>query len=1374
MPFVPAARVAFLFLVSPIIAAQQPWNGVPFQAPPAAVLAAAGDAATGESDVVVLLDELHYSFDEAGRATASSRLVFRIVDESAIDDWSTVETEWVPWYHERPVLTARVVSADGTVHMLDPKAITESAARDESPDVFSDNRVLRAPLPGMAAGSVVEQVITHRDRNPLFETGTGGRLMFGRMVPVEKTRLVIDAPSSLAIRFVNKSSPRIEPVKSEIGGRQQIVFERSRLEPLEDLEWNLPSDESSIPYISFSTGTSWAEGARRYAAIVDEQIGEPGAVKSFLNRAIGGATDRREIVSKALEAIQKNVRYAGVEVGEGSIVPRSPARVLELKYGDCKDKATLLVAMLRAAGIPAHVVLLNAGTGLDVDAELPGLSRFNHAIVRVGGGEPIWVDPTDEYSPAGVLPIGDQDRLVLVADASSTGLTRTPASDSTANFTRETRTFTLADEGKATVKEVTEATGANEASMRRFAAEADKKDYREAMKDYVIDAYAAESLANLIHTDPRDLTTPFRLTMDIEEAGRGQTSDIDAAVGIMPAALLEGFPWALREMTEEDADEPKKKRTRDFVMPAPYVKELHYRIVPPPGFVARTLPPDENRPLGTASLSAKYEVAPDGAVLATLRFDSGKRRLTPAEMESTRAAVSTFASANAIIVGFDSLGWSKLNAGDIGGAIAEFRKLATLHPKEARHHVQIGRAHFVGGMAEVAREELRRAIKLEPKYAPAHRFLGIALQHDLLAREFRKGFDLPGALAAYRKAKELAPRDVDTRVELAKLLSRGDDGQLYTRGARFAESIDEYKAVAAELKDARFEGEMLNVMAHAGRFDEMKKYAREVKDQSQRLTALVVAIAATDGVEAALREAASVDTNVRRAILSAAFPNLLQLRRYPEAAVILEQASQGGPNAAQVRPLLDMLKRTKRSEDLRLGDDPASVVLRVSLAAISEADPHEATRKYAASWLLRFEDDLKARPLTGEMLRTKMESKAASTRRNALKQGLPMNVAMEIGLGAMELSQEGNDETGHRVRMRLRTAVPGAKPISETFYIVRENERYVIAASTHASVGVSVLHFADVNDLESARTWLNWVREEIGAGGGDDPLASPPFAALWPKSKATATAAEIRAAASVLLVSDSDYAPVAVERLLAVRDSVPEELRVRVDLALVGAQSQIDAKDRVEVARRIFEAAPDSAVAFSIYAAALATNGQAEEARRIAGSRLEKLPNDRDALRMLSEASASTGDFEAAIGYLSQIIHRLDPQAGDYNNRAWNALFAGKPMDEAVLDANHAVSLEPSPGVMHTLAAVYAEAGNSLEAREKLLESMDLADREEPDSVDWYVLGRIAENYGATDAALAAYQRVTRPKRAHLSSTYELTQRRLRVLRRESASAAGR
>ncbi|HYR28360.1 MAG TPA: DUF3857 domain-containing protein, partial [Thermoanaerobaculia bacterium] len=667
-----ALALALVFVFLSIRAfADEPWEGAPFSADPKALVEAAEMIPAGESALVMLLDEASHTFDAKGGSVMTQRTVYRIADESAIDTWGSINAPWAPWYQERPILQARVVTKDGTVHELDKNAIIEAAAREESLDIFSDNRVVRAPLPAVAVGSVVEQLVTYKSKESLYDAASSDIFFFGSYYPVHKARLVVDAPAELALQFVNQA--RIEQKKETKDGRQRVVYEGGPFQARDDFEWDLPFDVAPLPWVGVSTAASWADLAKRYHEIVEKQLAGANVDKQA-REAIGKATDRKEVVAKALAWIQSRVRYAGVEVGESSVVPRTPQTVLSNRYGDCKDKATLLVALLRAAGIEAHVALLRAGEDFDVPRDLPGLGMFNHAIVVVGeGANQLWVDPTDEFARAGELPLMDQGRQALVASAKTTSLTTTPMHESAANRVVENRTFTLPEEGKASVVEVTEPSGADESAMRRYWAASDKKRYRESMEEYAKNYYGAKSLVKLDASDAHDLSKPFRIELEAAEALRGQAIDGEAAVAIYPANLLTNLPWSLQNLGDNDeAEEKKIRRIRrnDFFFTRPFLREWRYRIVPPAGFLPRTLPQNETVKLGTMTLAKEYSAAPDGVVTAVFRVDSGKRRLTPAEVEEVKQALKANENMPMVLLGFDQRGALELNKGNISTALA--------------------------------------------------------------------------------------------------------------------------------------------------------------------------------------------------------------------------------------------------------------------------------------------------------------------------------------------------------------------------------------------------------------------------------------------------------------------------------------------------------------------------------------------------------------------------------------------------------------------------------------------------------------------------------------------------------------------------------
>ncbi|MGD0629867.1 MAG: hypothetical protein ABR987_10960, partial [Terracidiphilus sp.] len=119
------------------------------------------------------------------------------------------------------------------------------------------------------------------------------------------------------------------------------------------------------------------------------------------------------------------------------------------------------------------------------------------------------------------------------------------------------------------------------------------------------------------------------------------------------------------------------------------------------------------------------------------------------------------------------------------------------------------------------------------------------------------------------------------------------------------------------------------------------------------------------------------------------------------------------------------------------------------------------------------------------------------------------------------------------------------------------------------------------------------------------------------------------------------------------------------------------------------------------------------------------------------------------------------------NEIAWFALFTGKINDADIAAAIKATQLaNDNPHILHTLACLYAETGKTKEARDLLLRSMDDLNLDEPDDDYWYAFGRIAEQYGERETAIADYRKLEKPKEilALPTSSYRLAQTRLKVL----------
>ena len=311
-----ACLTASLFCLVAGCLAEDPGSAPHFSLDAKAVFAAASAAVPPDgTDVAVLEDQETVVFDNTGRGVHTTYVVFKVLTQKGAEGWADVSMGWEPWHEERPVLRARVITPDFGVHELDPKTVSDAPERQDQSDMYSDSRVLRAPLPAMSPGSVVEQEWIEQETAPLFSAGSVGRYYFGRIAtPVQHSRLTLEAPASLPLRYVMQLLPDVQPQKMEADGRVKIVFEHGPIAAEDPSDANLPSDVPVFPVVTFSTGSSWQQMAQEYAKTVDSHVN--GAdVKALVGKLTQGRHTRDEKAEAILSYLGKNVRYTGIEFG---------------------------------------------------------------------------------------------------------------------------------------------------------------------------------------------------------------------------------------------------------------------------------------------------------------------------------------------------------------------------------------------------------------------------------------------------------------------------------------------------------------------------------------------------------------------------------------------------------------------------------------------------------------------------------------------------------------------------------------------------------------------------------------------------------------------------------------------------------------------------------------------------------------------------------------------------------------------------------------------------------------------------------------------------------------------------------------------------
>jgi tetratricopeptide (TPR) repeat protein len=1334
-------------------------DGPPFSVDPADLLRHAGSVTRPEgADILVLRQETQLEFRPDGSCDTRRHLIYLILTETGMQQWAEVTANWKPWYQSRPTLMARVITPDGNIHLLDPSTISEASAQSKANNLYINVKTLQAPLPALSEGAIVEELVTTSEERPFFDRGVVRKHYIGNTAPVIDWTLSVRAPTSLPIKHTCQLCPTVQSTRSESSGVVEYSWKTGPVEPWESVAAFLAPDHPRLPYVAFTTGETWGTVAKGYLEIVEEAIGDTSALQIFDDIQPGGSEEGK--IKLALTNLHQRVRYTGIEFDESSYIPKSPAETLETGYGDCKDKATLLVAMLRSLGVPSNVALVRTGWGRDVDFELPGLGTFDHVIVHVPGHLDLWIDPTAEYHRPGILPLETQGRYALILAEDTKELVSTPRSSSTDNRIIEERKFILSDYGPAKVIETTQVYGTIEAGYRATYAGGLTDSINESFKSYIADTYLSENVERIDLGKAHDFSEPYRLQLEMSECSRGFT-DIGQAVVAIP--IFQFFERLPSEMSFERVD-ALEKRTKDLLVPEPYSTQWSYEIVSPDGFEVAQVPEPIEVQLGPSIFRSNFSVEEPNIIRGKLEFDTVRQRFSPAEIVQFRTALDLLLEKEPLLVLFDQVGEADLGEGKISEALKEFRRLLDAYPTSPLPYTRLARGLLAAGLGYQARDISRKTIELFPEASIGYETLGSVLEHDLLGRRFHAGFDYEGAVAAYRKAIELDPDDNSIKIDLAVVLEWNPSGVRFGPGSNVGEAEEIYREYLEQEADTVILENLAIALFNTNQFHKLRDLLRQTDSKNETLKALeIAATTVMEGAEAGIRHAFRItgDSEESRSALLTAGSSLLLQRRYPEAVELMTRGAKGMPNAASIISEVSLYRQTRKWEDLHYpDDDPRSLFFKFFIAILADD-----------SWEEEFHELLSIHSLSQlseEEVTQGLHKPIRVLRQNLQRIGLPPQVVLDLVVSLARLSLEGNDEVGYRILVDL----PFPQSKRGEFYVLLEEGQYRLLdfnefSSGGSTLALEVLDRVEAGKLGPAGKLLTWVRESRTLTSSEDPLSGDPFARVWSKTN-EGLELETRLAAGVLLSGSESSAQTAVAVLKELKDQVPEEDRLPLNLAVARAYKKLsDYQGYLKYTSLLYDAHPDSEIAFVLLTDALGLLERWKDLEKIILEKRSANPNSFPALRAECAMAQSRGEHVQAWELGQKLIDLGEARPEDMNNIAWSALFLSEFDQRAVDIIERALVQAKAPERIHTGSAVYAEIGRITEARELLLEYMFLEGLDEPDSASWYVLGRIAEQLGEIDAATSAFEHVKKPDKstASFSSSYVLAQNRLKTIR---------
>ena len=375
------------------------------------ILAEAKAAPNPDDDAAVILEQRMNFTVEEDRTT--DEVVYHrvyIAHEEAVEDWANCELPQSPPEVTTRLQIARVIKPDGSSIAFDPTKLDHGA-----PNLTGDTPgSAMVFLPDVHAGSVVELGYQTREMLDASLPHVSEAIPVQMSVPVLKSEIEVRVPAAETYHVVLKNSAT-PPAQSQVDGRAVYQWNLGTLAAAEPLPGDAPQ-QAWMVWLGISSLPSWDEFAAWYGRISNGSDIIDDSVKKTAADLSEGAKTRMEKMQRAFEFVSA-LRYIAIELGVQGFRPRTPAEVLANRYGDCKDKANLLVAILRCMDVDARFVLIDRGGQTDVS--FPSW-QFNHAICFVGkapdAGQPtdMWLDSTDSITPFGYIAPGDYGRQALV------------------------------------------------------------------------------------------------------------------------------------------------------------------------------------------------------------------------------------------------------------------------------------------------------------------------------------------------------------------------------------------------------------------------------------------------------------------------------------------------------------------------------------------------------------------------------------------------------------------------------------------------------------------------------------------------------------------------------------------------------------------------------------------------------------------------------------------------------------------------------------------------------------------------------------------------------------------------------------------------
>jgi tetratricopeptide (TPR) repeat protein len=569
----------------------------------------------GESFVFDQLNHI-YTFAADGTGSREFTGVIEVRNQAGVKAFSVLPFEFASSSEHVEIGYVRVRHADGSV------VTTPAADAQELPDevtreapFYSDLKQEQIPVRSLQPGDVLEysiRIIRTKPEAPGHFWGGDSFFIPSSGIVSRSEVIELHLPKD---SYVQVWSPNYKPTITNGAAERVYHWQSSQLKPVAGQTRNAllkldnnptlgTSDDPALFHIAWSNFHSWQEVGDWYRSLEGARTQPNDDVRAKVATLIAGKSTPEEKAQAIYNFVSAQVRYIGVAFGVGRFQPHEAGDVLSNQYGDCKDKSTLLISMLSAAGINADAVLIGAGVTFNPD--LPSPASFNHAITLAHvDGKPIWLDSTAEVSPYRMLnPIIRDKRALVIPATGDAHIETTPKDPPFPLLNTFEAIGSLDDKGTSHSHIVMNFRGDEEATVRQAVRSVSPAQWDELMQRFSNAMSYSGKVTNAQVSHPEDTAASFNISYDYEREKNGDWDNLRIIAQVAPISLA-------------DIDE-KDPPVTPIELGAPHTETAHAVMTLPKGWNADLPASIHNKtPFATFDLTYKFE---NGAIVTDRRL----------------------------------------------------------------------------------------------------------------------------------------------------------------------------------------------------------------------------------------------------------------------------------------------------------------------------------------------------------------------------------------------------------------------------------------------------------------------------------------------------------------------------------------------------------------------------------------------------------------------------------------------------------------------------------------------------------------------------------------------------------------------------------